>query len=143
MSTDPATSLSPQNRAKLEAIRPERRATLIDLFRGDAALDAERVTANFADDVVFQIGGGPPLVGRAAVTGMLRGLFSSGAFASLEHDLLEVYDLDDALIWRADAHYLRPDGSRVVTPYVNRVRFAGRTCTDYRVHIDLSALSPR
>lgn len=59
---------------------------------------------------------------------------------SIEHELLEVYDLDDALLWRANAVYGMPDGSAVVAPYMNRVRFEGGLCKDYRVHVDLSGL---
>jgi uncharacterized protein (TIGR02246 family) len=137
-------SFSPSNLEKLESIRPSRRDVLVDLFRGDAAKDAARIAARFADDAVFQIGGMPPVTGRKAVEGLLAGFFGQSPFLRLEHDLVEVYDLDEALLWRAHAVYEMPDGSSIATPYVNRVTFADDgKCLDYRVHIDLSVLQPR
>lgn len=135
-------SFSSSNLQKLERIRHARRQVLVDLFRGDATKDAARIAKHFAANAVFQIGSMPAVTGRAAVEGMLSGFFAQSPFVALEHELLEVYDLDEALIWRANAVYRMPDGSSISTPYVNRVRFAGDECSDYRVHIDLSALRP-
>jgi hypothetical protein len=115
---------------------------LTDLFRGDGAKDAARIAARFARDAVFQIGGMPAVHTRAAVEGMLAGFFAQSPFVALEHELLEVYDLDEALLWRANAVYRMPDGTAISTPYVNRVIFERGECSDYRVHIDLSVLRP-
>lgn len=135
-------SFSPANRAKLEALRPERRAVIEDLFVGDGTKDAARIAARFGIESTFQIGGMPPVTTREGVRAMLAGFFASGPFVSLEHELLEVYDLDEALIWRANAVYRLPDGGTITTPYVNRVTFVAGECADYRVHIDLSSLRP-
>jgi ketosteroid isomerase-like protein len=136
-------SFSPSNLEKLESIRSSRREVLVDLFQGDGAKDAARIAARFADAAVFQIGGMPPVTGRKSVEGLLAGFFGQSPFVALEHELLEVYDLDDALLWRANAVYRMPDGTAISTPYVNRVTFADGKCVDYRVHIDLSVLQPR
>lgn len=135
-------SFSASNLAKLEGVRPERRAVLTDLFRGDGTKDAARIASHFAEDAVFQIGAMPPVATRAGVESMLGGFFAQSPFLVLEHELLEVYDLDEALLWRANAVYRMPDGTSVSVPYVNRVRFVKGACADYRVHIDLSALRP-
>ncbi|MDP3237837.1 MAG: hypothetical protein Q8N26_33920 [Myxococcales bacterium] len=123
-------------------IRPERRAVLVDLFHGDGSKDAGRIAAHFATDAVFQIGAIPPVKTRKGVEGMLAGFFAQSPFVALEHELLEVYDLDSALIWRANAVYRMPNGAAITTPYVNRVTFVKGECADYRVHIDLSVLRP-
>jgi hypothetical protein len=135
-------SFSASNLAKLEGVRPERRTVLTDLFRGDGAKDAARIASHFASDAVFQIGAMPPVRTRAGVEGLLGGFFAQSPFLALEHELLEVYDLDEALLWRANAVYRMPDGTSISVPYVNRVTFADGACADYRVHIDLSALKP-
>jgi uncharacterized protein (TIGR02246 family) len=136
-------SFSPSNLQKLESVRPTRRDVLVDLFQGDAAKDAARIAARFAEDAVFQIGGMPPVASRQGVQALLAGFFAQSPFVALEHELLEVYDLDEALVWRANAVYQMPDGTAITTPYVNRVTFAADgKCLDYRVHIDLSVLRP-
>lgn len=135
-------SFSHANLSKLESLRPERRAVLEDLFRGDGTKDADRIAAHFAANATFQIGGMPPVKTRDGVRAMLAGFFAQSPFLALEHELLEVYDLDEALLWRANALYRMRDGRVISTPYVNRVTFAAGECVDYRVHIDLSTLRP-
>lgn len=141
-SQQPSISFSPSNQQQLERIRPARRELVIDLFHGDASKDAPRIAARFAADAVFQIGSLPPVTSRAGVQALLAGFFAQSPFVALEHELLEIYDLDEALLWRANAIYRMPDGTSISTPYLNRVRFAGNEAADYRVHIDLSVLRP-
>ena len=63
-----------------------------------------------------------------------------GLFTKLEHEMLEVWDLDEVLICSAVAIYTRNDGNRLRSPDTNTAKFRDGQFWDYRIHIDTHAL---
>lgn len=105
-----------------------------------AALDARDIDAFarfLAEDVVIRFGNADPVVGKAAVTGMLASYWQ--AFAGLEHDLANIYGEDDHFVLEADNHYTRHDGKMVT---VRAVAFTDRNAagevTSIRIYGDTS-----
>ncbi|MBX7481666.1 nuclear transport factor 2 family protein [Qipengyuania qiaonensis] len=89
-----------------------------------AALDARDVEAYgefLAEEVSMQFGNEDPVQGKAAVLAMLAGYWQS--FASIEHDLKNIYGTDESYVLEADNHYGRHDGRRVT---VRAVAFTDR-----------------
>jgi len=58
----------------------------------------------------------PRVTGREAIRAFFRQFFSMGLFTKLEHEMLEVWDLDEVLIYSAVAIYTRKDGSQLRSP---------------------------
>lgn len=110
---------------------------------GDATLDAELLANLWHPQGSFQIGAMPQVTGREAIRGFFEQFFSMGLFARLDHELIEVWDLEDALIYSAVAVYTRADGSTLRVPYTNTVKYEDGLFGDYRVYIDTAPLMAR
>lgn len=97
------------------------------------ARDVEGYGAHLADDVSIQFGNGAPVRGKAEVLAMLAGYWQS--FASIEHDLTNIYGTDRTYVLEADNHYVRHDGRRVT---VRAVAFTDKDAagkvTSVRIH---------
>lgn len=90
------------------------RARSVEYLAYLEALDARDVEAYgeyLADDVSMQFGNSKPVTGKAAVKAMLADYWQS--FASIEHDLVNIYGTDDTYVLEADNHYERHDGKHV------------------------------
>lgn len=59
---------------------------------------------------------------------------------TLEHEMLEVFDLDNELTYDAQAIYTLPGGGQLRVPYVNIVKYRDDLFADYRVFIDTHPL---
>lgn len=74
-------------------------------------LDIDRYAAFLAEDCVMQMNNEPPVTGKAAIVAGLTGYWQS--FASIEHDLLNIYGDDGRFALEALNHYRRHDGKLV------------------------------
>lgn len=126
----------------LDLLRPDHRAIVAQASHADATLDPDLFVSLFTEDATFQLGGRPEIHGRAALLPFMRTWFSSGLFTSVRHNVQEVFDLADEVVYRAIVTYTRPDGSTLQTPYVNVLRFRDGKFSDYRIFIDLSIFAP-
>lgn len=80
------------------------------------ALDVQRYAEFLVENVSLQFNNGPPVIGKPEVIGMLGAYWKS--FASIEHDLINIYGQDDRFMLEAMNHYLRHDGRRVTVQAV-------------------------
>jgi ketosteroid isomerase-like protein len=76
-------------------------------------LDIAAYADFLADDVSIQFNNESPVSGKDAVVGMLSGYWQ--AFASIEHEPLNIYGSDSSFMLEALNHYVRHDGRRVTT----------------------------
>lgn len=106
----------------------------------DANLDADGLGTLWHPEGKFQIASFPQVVGSQNIAAFFKQFFSYGLFSKLEHDMIEVWDLDDVLIYNAIAIYTRPDGSILKTPYTNIVKYKDGLFSDYKVFIDTAPL---
>ena len=74
-------------------------------------LDIEAYGQFLAEDCSLQSNNNPPLKGKEVVLQGLADYWTT--FASLEHDLLNLYGNDSSLVLEALNHYLRHDGKTV------------------------------
>ncbi len=121
---------------------PRFRAVVENTFAADAARDAARFVTRLSEDATFQLGGQPPVHGRAAIEAMIAATFC--AFAAVEHELVRAMEADeqDLLIYEAIVHYTFADGRVAAVPYVNVLDFADDLVRRYRIYLDLSVLAP-
>lgn len=107
-----------------------------------AAIDARDVDAYgafLAEDVAMQFNNAAPIVGKSAVLATLRDYWAS--YASLQHDLTNIYGDDQHFALEALNHYRRHDGTSVTT---RAVAFTDRKSdghvTSVRIYADASPL---
>lgn len=120
---------------------PRRRELYVRSLAHDAALNADGLAELWHPEGSFRIGGMPTVTGRDAVRGFFGQFFATGLFTKIEHDMKQVWDLPDALIYEADVIYTRPDGSTLRVPYTNVVRYRDGLFSDYRVYVDTKPLT--
>ena len=79
----------------------------------------------------------PPVVGKQAILAGLGQYWKS--FASLTHDLLNIYGQDDAFMLEAYNHYVRLDGNKVsVRAVALTERNLDGLVTSFRFYTDVS-----
>ncbi len=112
----------------------------MNTFEADAHKDAESFVSFLADDVVFEMGPMPPMVGRAAVATVVEGIFRF--VVGIEHTLVRAFeqDADDVLIYEAIATFTLEERGEIAIPYVNVIDFRGPLISRYRTYLDMSAL---
>lgn len=106
----------------------------------DANLNGEGLGRLWHANGSVQIGANPKVDGNKNIAAFFNQFFSYGLFTKLEHEMIEVWDLEDVLIYNALAIYHRPDGSILKVPYTNIVKYKDDLFYDYRVFIDTSPL---
>lgn len=106
------------------------------------AIDSRNVEAygsSLAEDCVMQSNNSHPVLGKAAIVQFLANYWQT--FASLEHDLLNIYGSDSCFVLEALNHYQRHDGKAVT---LRAVAFTDRNealVTSVRFYTDTTELS--
>ncbi len=106
---------------RMNQLSPEAYETYLAYLSALDARDVEAYGEFLADDVSIQFGNAEPVVGKATVKAMLADYWQS--FASIEHDLINIYGTDKNYVLEADNHYERHDGKHVT---VRAVAFTDR-----------------
>ncbi|CAN5399326.1 hypothetical protein BH09BAC3_BH09BAC3_37380 [soil metagenome] len=123
-----------------EISNKERRALWEQSLIYDKTLDGNGLGKMWHPEGTFQIGSMPEVKGNENIAGFFKHFFSMGLFKSLEHEMVEVWDLPEALIYNGIAIYNRPDGSVLRTPYVNVLKYKEGKFWSYNVFIDTKPL---
>ncbi|GAA6614935.1 nuclear transport factor 2 family protein [Scytonema sp. NUACC26] len=101
--------------------------------------DVETYSRFLAEDCQMQSNNNPPVQGKAAIVQFLADYWKT--FASLEHDLLNIYGSDSAFVLEALNHYKRNDGKDVT---LKAVAFTDRNeagfVTSVRFYTDTAEL---
>jgi len=117
----------------------QRAAKLIQqIFDADQARDADAFVSVLTSEAQFWFGSAPPVSGRAAIRDSVAAFFTG--LAEMHHELLEVWERGDTLVYQANVHYTRADGGELTLPYVNVLRLQGDLVKDYRIYIDPSPM---
>lgn len=103
------------------------------------ALDIDRLADFLAEDCVMQMNNDPPVEGKATIVAGLTGYWQS--FASIEHDLLNIYGDDRRFALEALNHYRRHDGKPVTLRAVAFTdRGANGLASSIRLYTDMQPL---
>src|SRR3954449_5394400 len=104
----------------------------LDLARDAAvALDAGDVAGLLAlvtDDVRLQFGSQAPILGKGAFTAALEA--SMASVAGFRHEIVEAWDVGDAVVLEMTVHYRRHDGGGISLPCTNIFRLSGGRIAD-------------
>ena len=106
----------------------------------DERLDSDSLAELWHPEGSFQLGAQPVVTGRDGVRANFARFFSLGLFTSLTHEMLEVFDLTEVLIYRALVTYVREGASPLTVPYMNAITYRDGLFDRYEVFIDTAPL---
>jgi len=101
-------------------------------------MDTDGFAAFLADDVVFRFGNAEPVVGKTAARDAVRGFF--GSIRGLSHDVVRVWDEEDAVVCHGKVTYTLHDSSTLSVPFANILSVRGDLITEYLIFVDTSEL---
>lgn len=108
------------------------------LFKAIDAKDAKTFAAFLAPSCVFRFGNMPPVEGKDNIEIFVNGFFES--IASLEHKLLENWDIAEGSACHGQVSYTRKDGSVLTAPFANILKGSEGNITEYLIFADTSEL---
>ncbi len=112
-----------------------------DLLRCLDAKDSEGWLAFLAPDARFRFGNAAMVEGKSAIREAVTAFFAS--ISEMRHDLVEVWDHSNTVIFRGEVPYSRLDGSTLTIPFLNVLKLEGSLIHDYLVYVDTSELHSR
>lgn len=104
-------------------------------------IDNQRIDsmgARLAEDIVFTMGGNPPVEGRDAVVAGQIEFFKS--MRSLSHKFVNTWEADGSTLLESVVTYVRHDGRAVEVPGLSILTRRGELVDNIRVYIDLAPL---
>ena len=108
----------------------------VELFADIDRMDAKGFASHLSDDCVLRFGNADEVVGREAIEAAIAGFF--GTIKSLDHRILDQWDVDDATIIQFEVTYTRLDSRDVTVPAVTIYRRGDELIDDYRIYVDLT-----
>lgn len=123
-----------------QIINPMRKELYEKSLIFDENLDGTNLGKLWHSEGKFQIASLPQVIGNQNIAGFFNQFFSYGLFTKLNHEMIEVWDLEDVLIYNANAIYTKSDGSILTIPYTNIIKYKDNLFWDYKVFIDTSPL---
>lgn len=112
--------------------------TCVRLFGRGEAFDSEGFATFFTDTPMYQFGNGEPCFTKAAIRDSVAAFFSS--VDALYHDVRNVWELGDVVFIEMDVIYWRKDGTSVVLPCSDILRFDGPKIQELRIFEDANPL---
>ncbi|MDX1531340.1 MAG: nuclear transport factor 2 family protein, partial [Rhodothermales bacterium] len=100
-----------------------------DLLRAVDTGDTDAFLGFLTDEPRFVFGNAPAIEGRDALREVLDGFFAS--IDHSEHEIIEGWEVDDAVIIRGRVTYFRLDGSTYTVPFANVFKLEGGQIRDY------------
>jgi ketosteroid isomerase-like protein len=113
--------------------------SISELFSAIDRKDADAFVACLTEDAVFRYGSQEPVRGRDAVRDYVAGFL--GTLEAIRHQVLDVWEHEEALVCRGDVTYRLQDGREVTVPFANILTLEGDKVLDYRIYIDPTPLA--
>ena len=109
------------------------------LFAAIDNKDADGFVSFLSEDACFRFANAPVICNKKDIRNAVA-LFLSG-IKSLRHSISGVWEQDNVVICEGEVKYTRHNGSELALPFVDIFRMNGDLIADYRVYMDISALS--
>ncbi|MBN2009695.1 nuclear transport factor 2 family protein [candidate division KSB1 bacterium] len=111
---------------------------ITDLFIAIDKMDVEKFSSFLKQDATFRFGNAAQVAGVNNIKTGLAQFYQS--IKKLSHKLLDVWEVDNAVICRGDVTYTRFDDSTVTLPFVDIFKMDDDAIADYLIYIDLAPL---
>jgi len=108
------------------------------VFASVDATDVEAFLDFFEDDASFRFGNAPAVTGKETIRRTVEGFFAS--IGGLQHEILEMWFEEQAIICRGDVTYTRTDASEVSLPFASIWKLRGELIEEYLIYIDINPL---
>ena len=105
------------------------------------ALDSknlEKVLEYLTDDCVLIAGNGDPVKGKENISKVFEGFFP--AVKSTAHDVTDIFESGESLVYRGTVTYTRLDNSQLTVPFCDVFKIKGDLISEYYIYIDWSEL---
>ena len=112
--------------------------TCVRLFGRGEAFDSEGFVGFFTDKPMYHFGNGEPCLSKAAIKDSVSAFF--GSIAALYHDVRNVWEVGDVVFVEMDVMYWRKDGTLVILPCCDILRFEGHKIQELRIFEDANAV---
>jgi uncharacterized protein (TIGR02246 family) len=110
----------------------------VNVYRAVDSMDPLAQLAFFTPDCTFVFGNHAPVRGHDAIGAHVQAFFST--IAGLEHELFEVWSVDDHVIVRMTVTYTRKDGKRMTFPAAVIWKIRDELISEFRIYVDNSPL---
>jgi len=108
------------------------------VFASVDAMDVEAFLDFFEDDAIFRFGNAPAASGKDEISRTVEGFFAS--IGGLQHEILETWVEDKAVICQGNVTYTRTDGSEITLAFVTIWKLAGERISEYLIYMDINPL---
>ena len=108
------------------------------LFQAIDNQDTEGFVSFLDTNVVFRFGNADPVNGKAATGEVVGGFF--GSIKGIKHELVNLWEIDDAVICHGMVTYTRHDSSKLSVPFANIFGMKGKLIKEYQIFVDVSEL---
>ncbi len=116
----------------------EKESWTMQLFQSIDNQDTDAFLTFLAGDVLFCFGNADPVNGKAAVGEVVSGFFKS--IKGIHHDLVKIWDEEDAVICHGTVTYTRHDSTTLSVPFANILALGDDVIKEYRIFVDTSEL---
>jgi ketosteroid isomerase-like protein len=112
--------------------------TVVRLFARGEAFDSAGFIGFFTDKPMYQFGNGEPCLTKAAIKDSVDAFF--GSVEALYHDIRNIWEMGDTVFVEMDVMYWRKDGTSVILPCSDILRFEGHQIQELRIYMDANPL---
>lgn len=110
----------------------------VNVYRAVDSMDPAAQLAFFTPDCSFVFANQGPAKGHEAIGAQVKAFFST--IAGLEHELFEVWPIDDNIIVRMAVTYTRKDRKRMTFPAAVIWKIRDELISEFRIYVDNSPL---
>jgi ketosteroid isomerase-like protein len=110
----------------------------VNVYRAVDSMIPSAQLAFLTPDCTFVFANHPPAKGHAEIGAHVQAFFST--IAGLEHELFDVWPVDNHLIVRMAVTYTRKDGKRMTFPAAVIWKIRGELISEFRIYVDNSPL---
>lgn len=108
------------------------------ISRSIDAKDAKGFSEFITENGSFRFGNQPEVTGRKAIEDYVAAFFTM--IGSSSHEIINVWDNGEHIIWEGKVNYTRLDGGKVPVNFTNIFYMNGRLIDKYNIYIDNTPL---
>ncbi len=102
------------------------------------AKDSDGFANYLTEDGIFRFGNQPDIQGRKAVSNYVAQFFAM--IQSSEHETINVWEIDNTIIWQGRVTYTRLDAKKVAIDFCNIFNMKDSLIDQYLIYIDTTPL---
>jgi hypothetical protein len=111
---------------------------IISLFKVIDEMDCEKFASFLHENGEFKFGNASTVKGRTEIKKAISQFSSS--IHGLQHNVKEVWNVDDSIIVNGDVTYTRKNKTQITIPFMNLLKTNNGLIKNYQIFIDIGPL---